>query len=60
MMIEFEMKGKIKAKDINDAINSLELMKMDYDLDSIRLNVYDPKYDMEIVVNEVKKSCKEK
>ena len=45
MKIDFELKGSINAKSIDDAINTLEMMKMDYDIYNIRLHVEGNEFD---------------
>ena len=54
--INFELKGTIECKSVDDALNTLEMMQMDYDLSSVRLEIQgkyesdkEPTYDVDIV-----------
>jgi len=55
MRINFEMKGVINANNIDDALNTLELMQMEYDISNIRLEVQGSsnddglRYDVDII-----------
>jgi len=56
MRIKFEMKGTINAKNLEDALNTLETIQMDYDINNIHLEVqgsscldYEPRYDVDII-----------